>query len=77
MKAKEVQPFASFREVNDPRLRRLGLKAQSCEDHRQRIQRAVGLPAVLAHHHEIVGLCRASCYAEWWLGSPVVVGVGC
>jgi hypothetical protein len=25
---------------------------------------------------EVIGLCRVSCYAEWWLGSPVVAGVG-
>jgi len=50
--------LASFREVNDPRLHRLGRKAQSGEHRRQRIQRADGLPAVLAHHDEIVGVAH-------------------
>jgi hypothetical protein len=70
MKAKEVQPFASFREVNDPGLHRLGRKAQPGEDRRQRIQRADNLPAVLAHHDEIVGVAHQDPVARV-LPSPV------
>jgi hypothetical protein len=65
MKAQEVKAVTTFCQVHDPGLRRLGLKAQAREDRRQRSQRAIGFPAVLAHRDEIIGVAdhhsRAAC----------------
>jgi len=49
LEAEEIQTLASFCQVHDPSICRLGSKAQFGEDRRQRLDGAFGLPARLAY----------------------------
>ena len=78
VKAEEVQPLTTFRQVHDPRLGRLELKAKLGQDRRQRGERPFGFLSGSAHGQQIIRVadqhaCAAVCPLPV---EPVQVDVG-
>ena len=56
MKAEEVEPRLPFDELHDPRLLRLGPRAQAVEKGGEPGQGGLGLTPAAAHHQQIIGV---------------------